>query len=339
MPENVAVKAAVSRFPSRGAWRRVYNIFEAAFRQGDVNHITGDVHFLTFLLRRKKTLLTICDLVSLHRLKGLRRKVFFFVWYWLPVRQAAMVTVISQFTKEELLQHVNVDPRKVRVVHCPVSAAFQPAPKIFNAAKPVVLLIGTGRNKNIERVVEALRNIPCHLRLIGQLNAEQEEALRKYGVDYSTAEGISNEQVVEEYRRCDMLVFASTYEGFGLPIVEAQATGRPVVTSDLMSMPEVAGDAACLVDPFDVADIRKGILRIINDRAYRDELVRRGFENVKRFQPEQIARQYLDLYRELAAAAGRALPARPPHATHPRNLTATGTRRRQTEDNRHARSN
>jgi glycosyltransferase involved in cell wall biosynthesis len=101
---------------------------------------------------------------------------------------------------------------------------------------------------------------------------------------------------------CDLLVFASTFEGFGLPIVEAQATGRPVVTSNIMSMPEVAGDAACLVDPFNVSSIREGVLKVINDSDYRNALVKAGFENVKRFQPEQIARQYAELYHELVKA-------------------------------------
>ncbi len=96
-----------------------------------------------------------------------------------------------------------------------------------------------------------------------------------------------------------MLVFASTYEGFGLPIVEAQATGRPVVTSDTLSMPEVAGDAACLVDPFNVESIRNGILKVIQDTGYREQLVQNGLKNVERFKPESVAMQYLALYREL----------------------------------------
>jgi glycosyltransferase involved in cell wall biosynthesis len=96
-----------------------------------------------------------------------------------------------------------------------------------------------------------------------------------------------------------MLVFASIYEGFGLPIVEAQATGRPVVTSTTCSMPEVAGSAACLVNPFDVASIREGIVKVIDDQAYRDELVRLGFENVKRFRADYISAQYGKIYKDL----------------------------------------
>ena len=299
LADSIDDSVAVSRFPSRGLWGRVYNMIEAVFRQGDVNHITGDVHFLALLLRKKRTLLTICDLVSVHRLRGLRRAVFFFFWYWLPIKRSAVVSVISESTKEDLLQHVNVDPGKVRVIHCPVSDDFKPAPKEFNAAKPVILQIGTGPNKNLKRVSEALRTVPCRMRIVGKLTDEQATALRQFRVDYSCVSNISDEEVVEEYRGCDMLAFVSTYEGFGLPIVEAQATGRPVVTSNILSMPEVAGDAACLVDPFDVSSIREGMLKIIENSTYRDELIQRGFENVKRFRPESIARQYLDIYREM----------------------------------------
>jgi glycosyltransferase involved in cell wall biosynthesis len=95
------------------------------------------------------------------------------------------------------------------------------------------------------------------------------------------------------------VVFASTYEGFGMPIVEANATGRPVVTSNIGPMPEVAGSAACLVDPFDCSSIREGIVRVIGDADYRSHLVAGGFENVKRFQADVIAAQYAAVYREV----------------------------------------
>jgi glycosyltransferase involved in cell wall biosynthesis len=301
MPEEVVAKVAVSRFPSRGLWGRVYNVIEAAFRQGDVNHITGDAHYLALLLRKKRTLLTIHDLVSVYRLKGIRRKALLFFWYWLPIKRAAVVTVISQSTKKDLFRHIKVNPRKVKVVYDCISEDYRPAPKEFNAAKPVILQVGTRKNKNLERVAQAVQGIPCRLRIVGKLSADQQAVLRKCGVEYSSAANISDENVVEEYRRCDMLVFASTYEGFGLPIVEAQATGRPVVTSNILSMPEVAGDAACLVDPLDAASIRAGISRVVDDPAYRQDLVRRGFENAQRFRADRIAAQYHEIHKEIAA--------------------------------------
>jgi len=210
------------------------------------------------------------------------------------------VTVISEFTKKDLLRHINIHPNKIRVIYDPVSPVFQPVLKEFNQHRPVILQFNTGKHKNLERVAEALKSISCHLRIIGKLDNEQQLALQKSEIDYSVVSSITDEEVLDEYRCCDLLVLASTFEGFGLPIVEAQATGRPVVTSNLCSMPEVAGHAACLVDPYDVASIREGILKIINDHSYRAGLVQSGFENVKRFHPAHIAKEYLRIYQEIS---------------------------------------
>jgi glycosyltransferase involved in cell wall biosynthesis len=108
--------------------------------------------------------------------------------------------------------------------------------------------------------------------------------------------------MVQSYVECDMLAFPSTYEGFGMPILEAQAVERPVVTSSVASMPEVAGEGACLVDPFDVASIRAGVLRVMHDAAYRQSLVVAGRRNCARFSPREIAEAYARVYREIAAA-------------------------------------
>lgn len=299
LPDYIDSSVVICRFKSRGVWRRLVNIIEAIFHQGDVNHITGDVHYLAYFLFRRRTLLTILDLVTVHRLNGWRRMIFLFFWYWLPIKRAAIVSVISEATKKDLLRYIKIDPSRVVVIHCPVSKEFQPNHRLFNSEKPTILQIGTRSNKNLERVVHAIHGIACHLRIIGSLNDDQLSALKENSIEYSFIQNITKTQIIEEYRSCDLLVFASTFEGFGLPIVEAQAIGRPVVTSNIFSMPEVAGDAACLVDPFDVDSIRDGIMKISNCPNYREELVRLGFINVKRFQPKLIAKEYISLYEKL----------------------------------------
>lgn len=98
-----------------------------------------------------------------------------------------------------------------------------------------------------------------------------------------------------------MVVFASLYEGFGLPILEAQAMGRPVITSNFGAMKEAAGEGALFVDPYSVESIRAAILRIKNEPRLREELVRKGLENVERFRPVAIAERYAEIYRALKA--------------------------------------
>jgi len=301
-PRDVIFETRACRFQSRGILRRLLNVVEAPFHQGDVNHITGDVHYLVLMLSKRKTILTIHDCVSLQSTTGLNHSRILWFWYRLPVRRVAALTVISQFTRDEVLRYTGCNPAIVHVIPDPVPKDFVPFPKEFNAEQPILLQVGTGEhNKNLCRVAEALRGTPCRLDIIGRLTDRQRLVLESNSILYTNQWALSDEEVVERYRQCDMVVLASTYEGFGMPIIEANATGRPVVTSNIGPMPEVAGSAACLVDPFDCASIREGIVRIISDAEYRNDLVARGFENVKRFQPDVVAAQYANLYREVFA--------------------------------------
>lgn len=303
LPDDIASAVHPCLFQSRGLLRRMLNVAEAAFHQCDLNHITGDVHYLALGLRKRKTILTIHDCGGLHRHKGFSRLILLWFWYWLPVRRVAAVTVISEFTRDELVGATGCDPTLIHVIPDPVPPEFVASAKNFERKCPVILQVGTTKhNKNIFRVAEALRGIPCRLNIVGKLNKEQREVLESNGIAYVNQWNLSDEQVAEKYRECDMVIFASTYEGFGMPIVEANATGRAVVTSDIPPMTAVAGSAACLVNPYDPISIREGVLRVINDEEYRGQLVARGFENVKRFQAQTVAAQYAMLYRKVLHA-------------------------------------
>ena len=143
------------------------------------------------------------------------------------------------------------------------------------------------------------------MEIVGDLNPEQKQALAKFGVNYSNSGCLTDAEIVEKYRAADIVEFCSMYEGFGMPIIEANATGRPVVTGSIEPMASVAGGAACLVDPYDPISIRSGILRVFEDRPYREELVRLGFENARRFSAEAVAQSYVALYRELGLPTQR----------------------------------
>ena len=299
MPVEVECVVATSKFKSMGLVRRVYNIFEAAFRQGDVNHITGDVHFLSYLLKRDKTLLTILDCIFMYNTTGIKRYLLRLFWYVIAEKRVALISVISQSTKEELLKCIKCDPNKIRVVPVCISPAFTPFKKQFDVAKPNILLIGTSENKNLFRLIEALQDIPCKLEIVGKLSQEQAQALALFNMNFSNSFNLSEVEIVAKYHLCDLVAFVSTYEGFGMPILEANAVGRPIITSNILSMPEVAGDAACIVDPYNISQIRTGVRRIINDDKYRDTLIANGFKNIARFDANKIARQYLDIYKEL----------------------------------------
>lgn len=302
LPPDIRCRIEVSPEVSQGFLPRWRSLRAAGRVAGPVNHVTGDVHFLALGLPGPRTILSVMDCGNLHRLAGWRRAVLKFFWFTWPLRRVRVVTTISEATREELIRLTGVSPAKVRAIPCCVSPAFRAQPREFHGARPRILLLGTAPNKNLERMAAALAGVPCTVELIGRPAPEQSAEFTRHGVELKSFGDVTDAQIVEAYARCDLVLFASTHEGFGLPIVEGQAVGRPVVTSNCSSMLEVAADSACLVDPLDEASIRAGVLRVIADQAYREELVRRGFANVRRFTPAAVAAQYAALYREVAAA-------------------------------------
>lgn len=299
LPSEVSYK--VAELPSEGAGPKSMwlNGLFASKRKTAVNHITGEIHYLAFFLPKKKTILTIHDLRPLYRGNSLKKTFLKMLWLSGPARAVGWITVISEATRQDLIRHVPTAAEKLHVIPNCLSPSFTFVPKPFKNEWPRILHLGTKENKNLERLIPALEGVRCHLRIIGVLNQTQEALLRKYQIDYSSANNLSPNQIVEEYQKADILSFISLQEGFGMPIIEAQATGRPVITSSTSSMPEVAGEAALLVDPENVEDIREGISKLLTDEALRSKLIKRGQENIKRFQPEAVARQYAELYRKI----------------------------------------
>lgn len=266
----------------------------------DIIQITGDIHYVALGSPPEKTVLTVLDCGTLERLKGFKHQIFKKFWYTMPAMRVAAVHVISHETKRALLEYVpKLDSSRVHVIPVSVSELFRFVPQEFRVDKPRILQIGTRPNKNVLRTIAALRDIPCTLAVVGSLNAEHKAALEENRIQFENFVGLTDAQIVEQYQKSDIVSFASTLEGFGMPIVEAQVTGRPVVTSNISSMPEVAGDGAVLVDPYSVDSIRSGFLEIISNPSRRDELIALGCRNAERFSQDKITEQFVDLYEAL----------------------------------------
>jgi len=273
-----------------------------SLRNYDIIHQTGDIHYAILGARRRPVVLTIHDLRFFEEARGLKRFLFWWLWLYMPCLRADRVTVISEFTKARLLALCLVKPAKVQVIPNCVGPEFTAMPKAWPAEKPRLLQVGTSDNKNLTRVVEACAGLPVQLCILGRLTASQHEQLDRQEVDYEVFCNSPKDKVVALYAASDLVVFVSTYEGFGLPIVEAQAVGRPVLTSDLSPMREVAGSGALLVNPFNAESIRAGLLRLLGDAGLREELVATGFRNVRQYSASAVALQYAAVYREVVGA-------------------------------------
>lgn len=276
-----------------------YNVLRMGFisRKKGIHHITGDIHYVSLLMPKKRTILTVHDLVSIHNdgLNPIFKRFVYYLWYYLPLKHLKYITCVSEATRQDLIQYFSFARNKVTVIPNPIPEDFTALEPACNA-KPVILHIGTRSNKNLERVIQALAPLNCHLRIIGRLTSAQEQLLASTGVEYSNAYEISDAEIIDEYRKCDIVSFPSLFEGFGMPIIEGQACGRVVVTSNLEPMKSVSAGAAVLVDPCDVESISNGFKSVMTDTPFRRLLVTNGLENANGYTANSIAKEYKLLY-------------------------------------------
>jgi glycosyltransferase involved in cell wall biosynthesis len=305
LPECWAPKVVHCPTPAHSRWWLVTGIAAAWAERGQVNHIVGDVHYAALGLPGSRCILTVHDLNHLDQLQGIRRALYRLVYFSVPLWHCAVITAISEATRDRLVEEFPLTAGRVVVVPDPIPRGYEFQSGVFNSDYPRILQVGTAPHKNVGRLVHAIAGLPCKLHIIGKLSDELRGHLNANRIDFENSVNIRDEEMLEAYVRSDLVVFASLAEGFGMPIIEANAVGRPVVTSSIEPMASVAGAAACLVDPLDTTSIRSGIVRVIQDLGYRERLVRLGLENAKRFSAETIAQSYLALYQELMLALQR----------------------------------
>ena len=291
----------ISNYYADSKLSRLQNILKVRKHAGPLNHITGDINFLAIGLRGKKNILTIHDFGyyenPVH--SKMVKMIYSTFWYYLPLKFVDRVTVVSEFTKRKLIQYFHFPEDKIRVIHDPVKAVFKRSERNAVNAIPRVLQIGSGDHKNVMNMIEALKGSSYHVDIIGWPSAKETEKLNEYNISYTLYNSLSDEEVFERYKACDILFFASFYEGFGMPIIECQAIGRPVITSNMGAMKEIAEGSAVLVDPYNPAEIRKAMDTLVQNKKFYDEVVARGFVNAAKFDHLTIARQYLEVYKEL----------------------------------------
>ena len=269
-------------------------------KKSDIYHITGHIHYIALILPADRTVLTIHDLGFLHTRKGLRRIILKKLLLDLPVKKLKYITAVSEATKNEIVKITGCDEKKIQIIENPVQDVFFTGEeKPFNKFNPTILQIGTSINKNLANTIKALNGINCLFKIIGRLTKDTIALLIENKICYENDFDLEDDEIKTEYFEADIVVFCSKYEGFGLPIIEAQAMKKPVVTSCVSPLKEISGEAAFMANPDDYLHIREGILKIINDESYRKEIVEKGFKNVERFKPNKITKMYEKIYKDL----------------------------------------
>lgn len=238
----------------------------------------------------------------------------------MAARRATRVLTVSESSKRDLLRFLDVPPEKIDVIYNAYDERFAIEPSEEDVVRvreryqlhdQFVLYAGNVKpHKNLERVIEAFKIVRergfdrLKLVLIGDDISKYtglRRAVHRYHLHTSVRflGHLPQETLAVMYRLAGVFVFPSLYEGFGLPPLEAMASGTPVVTSNVSSLPEVAGDAAVLVDPYDPVAIADGIYRVLTDQALRCDLQRKGPIRARQFSWEQSIRRVHQIYQEV----------------------------------------
>lgn len=301
--DELSKQVEVIEYEAGTRWNIFRDVWQLRKLKADIYHVTGDINYLVHLLPSDKTVLTVHDIGHyLFDLSGVKRWLYKWIWLTLPIRSATAVTTVSKETRENIVNHLDIKDKFVEVIENCHSATFKPVTKPFSAECPVILQVGTKLNKNVSRLVGALKGVRCNLVLIGSIDDKIKQKLTECGIAFEYHVGVTHEEIYKQYIKCDLVSFISLSEGFGVPIIEAQAIGRPVITSNRSPMKDVAGDSACLVDPLSVIEIHDGIQRILSVENYRNQLIENGLKNVTRYSPTTISAKYLALYKRLVSA-------------------------------------
>lgn len=299
----------------RYSWEQAVLPIQLRREAPDLVHSLG---YVAPLAARGPHVVTVHDLNYLghrgRRTAAGRRAFRFFVEQ--TVKRADHIITISNFSRGEIVRNLAVDESKITVIHeaghelngtgsaaTSVQSIHSPLPTPY-----VMAFSSLSAHKNIARLIAAFgmisHRVPHSLILVGHLpeNPVVRAEIEKTGSDRVRFTGyLPDDEVRSLLQQSSLFAFPSLYEGFGIPILDAQHAGVPVACSDVASLPEVAGEGARLFDPLSAESIADALSACLLDMDLREKLVRKGCENAARFSWDKVARETLAVYTATAS--------------------------------------
>lgn len=265
------------------------------------------------------TAISIMDLSYIHYPQLFRKSDLYQLKNWTKysAKKAAKIFTISEFSKNDIIKTYGKNPEDIVVTYPGIKQvssikyevlSMSEIDKKFGIKNPYILFVGTLQpRKNIVKLVEAfsrLKNQKMALVIVGKRGWLFDEILaspKRYGVENRVKflDFVGDEDLPSLYKNATCFVLPSLYEGFGLPVLEAMKYGCPVILSKVSSLPEAGGDAALYFDPSDTNDITEKMEKVISSEKLRQEMIKKGYEQVKKFSWEKTARQTLKVLEEL----------------------------------------
>ena len=297
-------------------WR---NLQFRSYARGVRPSLYHETNYVPFHFEYGPTVITICDLsfVRYPEWHPADRVKYFKKYCLNRLSEVDAIITISEFSKKEIMNLLGVNPAKIYVTPLGVDRSFTPGgKKMKGLPNEYILFLGNLEpRKNLPTLLQAYQLLPRSLRnkfplVITGASGWHTKELKKALLLFESDEKpifmgyVSQRLLPDLYRGASLFVYPSFYEGFGLPIIEAMASGVPVIASDTTSLPEVVGDAGALVNPYDVHGWKDAMIEVLKNEAIREGLSEKGLERAKLFSWEQCARGTLGVYQK-ALGEGR----------------------------------
>ena len=255
-------------------------------------------------IKAKKRIVTIHDVYHLafYDNLSLSQKIYSKFMINQAVKKSDIVLTVSNFSKKEIIKYTNTN-KNIEIIYNGIEKDW-----ISNDIYPkenYILYVGNVKpHKNLVRALKAfllLKNKNIKFKIVGKkegfitADTQIDKIAKELGNRVEFTGYVSDDELKKLYQKAKFFLFPSLYEGFGIPPLEAQACGTPVIVSNVASLPEVCQDSTLYCNPYDIYDIKNKMEQLINNETLQEELVQKGFENIKRFSWEKSANKLIKI--------------------------------------------